>query len=325
MKLTKIRIRKYRNIQDSGDVELLENLTCVVGKNQSGKTALLRALHKFNPYQKSEIYDLSRDWPRGERKQKDPQQVVCEATFLLSEEERSELTALTSNSTMDAAEVLVTRNYAGQFEVKFPLHPAIFPDLLHPNEVDALCQRLPLLSEPVGETFADAVRECTEEVRGAVKEGRYDDLATIQTQVPQRLNDARSPAAVQPSFQNESVFIGSYVQKVNEMKAGIQRLPTMHAKAHEYVVKRLPTFVYMDDYREFQGSAVLDQIRTRKNSKTTTAEDDTILMILDLAALDLDRLIEQGNSKELNVIRERQYDLDDAARSLTKDSGISSR
>ena len=41
MQLTAFRIFKYRNIEDSGLVTLADRLTCIVGKNQSGKTNLL--------------------------------------------------------------------------------------------------------------------------------------------------------------------------------------------------------------------------------------------------------------------------------------------
>ena len=39
----------YKGIIDSGWVKV-NPLTVLVGKNESGKTLLLRALHKFNPY-----------------------------------------------------------------------------------------------------------------------------------------------------------------------------------------------------------------------------------------------------------------------------------
>ena len=50
MQLTAFRIFQYRNIEDSGLVHLDEPLSCVVGKNQSGKTNLLKALQKLNPH-----------------------------------------------------------------------------------------------------------------------------------------------------------------------------------------------------------------------------------------------------------------------------------
>lgn len=62
MKLTKVRVQNFRSIEDSEEFTL-EDLTCLVGKNEAGKSALLAALHGLNPYQGFE-YDKIRDYPR---------------------------------------------------------------------------------------------------------------------------------------------------------------------------------------------------------------------------------------------------------------------
>jgi len=192
MKLTHFRILKYRNIQDSGKVELLGNLTCLVGKNQSGKTVLLRALHKFNPHDKSEKYNLSSDWPRGERENKDEKQVVCEATFELDQQEKDELAAITSE-TMDVSKVVVKKNYAGQFEVEVPGHPNVFQDMpLHPNVIDDLCREIPLPTDPVGAQFANVSKSCAEEIRIVASEGRYGDLLSLVEKHTGLLKNART-------------------------------------------------------------------------------------------------------------------------------------
>ncbi len=49
MKLTKFRIHNYKSIIDSGYCELASDITIFVGKNESGKTAVLEALRDFNP------------------------------------------------------------------------------------------------------------------------------------------------------------------------------------------------------------------------------------------------------------------------------------
>jgi predicted ATPase len=315
MEVKNLRVRKYRNIQDSGLVELAGNLTCIVGKNQSGKSSLLRALHKFNPHDKNEKYDLTRDWPRGERRKKDVKQVVCEITFRLSPTEKQELAALTS-AQMAADEAVVTKNYAGEFEVSFPSRPDLFPNRLHPNSVDTVCGKLPKPADPVGERFSACVTECVEEAKRVVSEGRYGELGPMATRHVDKLNSSRTAGNPQPQHNNENNFVATYAQKLNEVGAEVAKLPTMQAQAHEYVVKTLPTFVYMDDFREFQGTALLDQLKSRR--KAPTPEDQTVTMLLKLSGLDLDKLIEQGNG-DAGVIRERQYDLDDAARTLTRD------
>lgn len=50
MELASFRIQMYKCILDSGDVEVTP-FSVLVGKNESVKTALLKALHKFNPFE----------------------------------------------------------------------------------------------------------------------------------------------------------------------------------------------------------------------------------------------------------------------------------
>ncbi len=48
MKLTSVRIQNYKCVEDSGAFSVAD-LTCLAGKNESGKTALLQALRRLNP------------------------------------------------------------------------------------------------------------------------------------------------------------------------------------------------------------------------------------------------------------------------------------
>lgn len=49
MILTSVRVHDFKNITDSSDVDLTDGVTCLVGKNESGKTAFLEALYRLNP------------------------------------------------------------------------------------------------------------------------------------------------------------------------------------------------------------------------------------------------------------------------------------
>ena len=49
MLLKDVRIQDYRSVEDSGTVPIEIDVTCLVGKNESGKTAFLQALHLLNP------------------------------------------------------------------------------------------------------------------------------------------------------------------------------------------------------------------------------------------------------------------------------------
>ena len=62
MKLTKIRVQNYRSVEDSEEFEI-GDLTCLVGKNEAGKTALLSAMRGLKPSQPFE-FDEVIDYPR---------------------------------------------------------------------------------------------------------------------------------------------------------------------------------------------------------------------------------------------------------------------
>src|SRR4051812_46390121 len=62
LKAVRYRVQNFRNINDSGWIAL-ERVTAFVGRNESGKTTLLKALHKFNPAT-AESYNPQREFPR---------------------------------------------------------------------------------------------------------------------------------------------------------------------------------------------------------------------------------------------------------------------
>jgi len=311
MQLTRFRVQMFKCFLDSGWVEL-SPLTVLVGKNESGKTSLLKALHKFNPFT-LEPYDMNREWPRGHRDERANSQIVCTVEFKLSQEEVADLNKMTDREvTFDHLQV--TRDYAGNFEVLFP--EGFSPERLHPNDIDGILADLPRITNPVGESFQKTAEECQEEARRLAREGRFSEFHMLHEKHQPLLQKVVSPGGQQPQHQNENNFISQFTSKLQDVAKQLEQAPSIHKKAHEYVIKHLPTFVYMDEYRTFQGMAWLDQVKQRKDDpgKKLTADDETLLTILSLARLDLSELVRMGGITDRE---QRQYDLDDAAATLT--------
>ena len=64
MKLERVRITNFQSIRDSTEFEV-GDVTCLVGKNEAGKTALLKALYRLNPIRPSDgEFDATIDYPR---------------------------------------------------------------------------------------------------------------------------------------------------------------------------------------------------------------------------------------------------------------------
>lgn len=62
MKLVRVRVQNYRSVEDSEEFAI-GDLTCLVGKNEAGKTALLSAMRGLNPSQPFKL-DETVDYPR---------------------------------------------------------------------------------------------------------------------------------------------------------------------------------------------------------------------------------------------------------------------
>ena len=318
MQLKAFRVRKFRNIEDSGEVELPDVLTCVVGKNQSGKSSLLRALHKFNP-RFPEPYDMRREWPRGQRHQRNEQQVVCEVRFRLSSEELKKLGEIAGQE-LRGEDVVVTKDYKGNFKVQFPEDSPLFSSTLNSNLIDAIYQDLPAPTQPVGENFRTQAIKCNLEAKKYAKNGRFEELnRQVRARHVAALHKQLTDVKTAPQWVNENQFIEDYKAALTEFKAKIATESTKQQKAHDYIVSQLPTFIYMDDYKAFRGRSDLEGLKERLHNKklVLSEEDETFLMILKLGSLDLDNLIKQGNSEDQEVLHDRQIDLQDAATTLT--------
>ncbi|MDE0260178.1 MAG: AAA family ATPase [Gammaproteobacteria bacterium] len=128
MRATHFRIQNFRSIDDSGWIPL-HKVTALVGRNESGKSSLLQALHKFNPATENP-YDAQREFPRHRytreyvRSPDSRDWPVCSVRFAPSAQfcaELDELLAL-AETEMDAPEnIEVTRYYDGQLSVSYPV------------------------------------------------------------------------------------------------------------------------------------------------------------------------------------------------------------
>lgn len=63
MRLTHVTVKNFKSVEDSGEFSV-GDVTCLVGKNEAGKTALLQALHHLNPDAGEKVFDVQSSYPR---------------------------------------------------------------------------------------------------------------------------------------------------------------------------------------------------------------------------------------------------------------------
>lgn len=310
MELIAFRVRMYKGIIDSGWVNI-DNLTVFVGKNESGKTSLLKALHKLKP-DSGDSYDIEKEWPRTRRNERNKEHVVCQARFQLSDREKSYLSKLTSiTEFVDTVEI--SRNYAGQLKVKFA--DDIFSDKSEPINPSKLLDALPKIRSEFSAQFKDTATICLNVIMDLVGKGEYSRLRSDLSVQEQRLREALSLSS-RRSIEIE--FINQYVRSIQNFIQELEQSPgDIQTKANRYIASRLPKFIYMNDYRIFRGTAQLDEIQTRRDEDSLTETDKTFLTILGLSELDLDELVQLGRGNEERKAQ-RIYDLHNGAATLTQ-------
>lgn len=309
MKLTAFRIENFRCILDSGWIEV-DDIAVIVGKNESGKTALLKALWKFHPFQKAE-YDLDREWPRGRRKEKSLDKVVATLRFEFMPKEIAEIEAI-HESAKGITGVEIKKNYRGGYLYTFlPKNPNQDHDITW--VVSLLEEKLDPFPAPPTDHFKNqycaALKALVDEVRN--KGGSKHALAKL----PELKNQL--PAFVHPHHphhaQDQTVIQGLN-KVIDSVIAELNATPIR--QVIDAVHRQIPTFIYMDDFKIFRGSAQLDEVKQRKDRKSLTTEDETLITIMEMAGLGLDEEVEKGNAEDKE---QRMLDLNDASITLTNE------
>ena len=132
MLLTKFRVTEFRSVQDSGWIDT-EQITALIGTNESGKTNIMLPLWKLNPAAEGQI-DLQDDLPRDKYHiyRNAPQKpIFIRAQYALSTEEQAELAEIIQCDVVAVSEVIISRDFDGNYTYEFPNEPA------HETEDDA--------------------------------------------------------------------------------------------------------------------------------------------------------------------------------------------
>lgn len=310
MKLRRFKVTNFRSIEDSGWVEI-DDIAVIVGKNEAGKTSLLKALWKFNPFDKHP-YDLDREWPKGRRKERSDDKIVIETEFEFSPEERAALARI-HESAATVTGVRIERNYKGGYLYSFlPTAPDRKRDIKW--VVSVLEESFGTVPAGASDHFRTQYDPAFQAFVKETREKNGTDYVLAQSaSFKSKIDSFKSP------HYSQSHLDANIVQKIHQqIDATVNKLktdtPIRRAidTAHEW----LPTFIYMDDYRIFTGEAQLDEVQARFTSKRPTDADYTIKLIMEQAGLDLDDEVKKGNNEDR---QQRILDMNDASITLTNE------
>ena len=121
MKLIRYRVTNFRSVKDSGWIDC-DDVTTLVGVNESGKSNLLLALWKLNPAREGKI-DILHDMPVSELstlRHKTSEVQFVSAEFMIGKECAEKISTIVGCNCCEGTIVRVSRFYDGKYNIEFP-------------------------------------------------------------------------------------------------------------------------------------------------------------------------------------------------------------
>jgi len=275
MKLKTAHVTDFRCVEDSGEFKL-DQVTCLVGKNESGKTTLLQALYRLNPVvAEKAVFNRDEDYPRRHLSDYDERHTSGTADAIvtkweLDDDDRGALRELLGPTADNMRVVTVYKGYMPNG------HLRIGPDVTIDEAavVQHILSRSELFDEErapfAAETNIDALRAAV--AKAGQPSPRHASLTTVLARFP------APPAANSPQ-----------PSPATQVPSGEWRSATQ--AAIKLIAERMPKFVYFSQYHKMAGRIPLGNLRERVQAKQTIAEhEQTFLDFCALANATLDEL-----------------------------------
>ena len=264
MKLTKVRVTDFQSVRDSTEFNV-GDVTCLVGKNEAGKTALLQAMYRLLPIVDTDVgYSVTDDYPRGdvadyeyaiEEKERE-HAVVAQLTYELDDDDAGAIAQVFGPKALASREITISKAYEQDtFTFSVPVdHKAALHHILSGYSVP-------------------------EEIRKALESCSTPDEAK------EIVTDLEQTEAIQSitEWLNDIVSAGSITDYICD----------------EILSPRVPRFMYFDEYYQMRGCDNIDALQQRVADEMLEKPDHPMLGLIRKARLDLDSLLTPGRTRDL--------------------------
>lgn len=263
MLLKTVQVTEFQSVRNSNSFDV-GDITCLVGKNESGKTALLQALYRLNPVIESEgNFDVVDDYPRSdvedyqydvEQEERQPATVI-RATFELESEELDEVKEKFGASALSKNSITLTKGYE--------------------NERRVVCA-------------GDFEKGLTHVIKASsIPKPTIDKLLTKVT--PEHIEGTLTDVE-----QTEDV------KALRNLVAEIGKHQTFGGYLYNTMLRDyLPKLLYFDEYYQMKGRDNLEALKKRVASNALEKHDYPLLGLISRARLDFDELLSPDRTRHL--------------------------
>ena len=286
MRLDTFQITNFRSITDSGPVDA-SRITALLGRNESGKTNLLRALYSLNPAAGFKALNPIKDFPRHRRLEEcEDKTPVVNSRWELDSAEQAELVEIFPRAE-GVTHVTIGRRYDAIRTVGFEgLANASFDEVAVKSMVRKIVPAVKASAAKVEqakaaplEQAADAFESASAPVQDKIKWAQ-NIVAALKT-----LRTALAAADAELSDKQDQTVI-----ELEGLSESIANDATIHTKARKWILERMPIFIFLDEYPELLGHQNVAEFVDRKKQGKATEADSSFEKLCKVAGLEPDKL-----------------------------------
>lgn len=259
MLLLKATIHKYKSYILDQDIEFDPDVTCIVGKNESGKTAILEAIAKINYFDNDQRFkfDETFDYPKNEWKttENPSQKPIITLTYLLEDKDKKEITDIFGSKALSFSEYSYTHRYDGSGSYGG----------VSINEKEAIAHMISTLD------LSDEQKEL------AVKITKFDDLQAKAVEIDPTSELSNKLSDIENNCWDWANKFSGYVAAT--------------------VLSRIqPVYWYFDEYFNLPGRIDLNKVASNQHDQVFTEDNLKISKaLLELARVDIQEFIKATN------------------------------
>lgn len=301
VKFTKFRVVNFRSVEDSGWIDA-ENVTCLVGTNESGKTNLLLALWKLNPANDEPIIPLI-DYPRKKYHNYSStkgEEIFISAEFELGEAIADQLSEVTGWHNSLMKDIVVSRKYNGGYDYSFVRNKL---SSFEGNDLRSLFEKL-------ASAFLTSDLQSKEEKEDLE---RIDQFIKSEKEKVDETKSYTQSEIIEIKKAFKSFLETNYKRKVNIngffsdhlfrdiskiIRAFEQNGIEATEKCVEIIKSNLPTFVYYSDYGNLDSEIylphVIDNFKRTDLGEKERAKSRSLKVLFDFVNLSPKQILELG-------------------------------
>lgn len=304
MQLKQFRIHNFRSVEDSGWINA-SDLTALLGRNESGKSNLLRALHSMKPPEGLEALSKIKDFPRHRRLEECTDDTLAVSTvWELTDDDRARLKQIWSRGA-GAKTVTIRRFYGERRTVAFANVKSLDFDAKNINskakKIAAAAKAKAAKLEGDTTTNLEAAADGFLENAEAGEDSKI--WAKSATNALSQLRQELASADVELTETQEG-----HVNDLEELAREIVNDEEASQQARNWAVTQMPVFIYLDEYPSLKGEQNIAEYLQRKTQNKLTDADVNFEKMCKVAGLDpqeLQNLLGQSEQETRNQLANR--------------------